>query len=1392
MKKINIIFYICFIILSSVNVVYAQQFFTKYYTEEEGLPDGLVNDILQDETGRIWFATRSGIGIYDGSKWTYHNNSNGLRNQHIIKLQFDNFKRPWVLSSGNNINIAYLENKTWTEIPGIGFSMGGTVKLTDFNVQIIDNEIIILVGTEKSGLFVYKHGYWSNFTTEFGLPSLNINSILYYDNLFYIGTSKGAVYTDKNMSFKPLPFLNEAGKSILLFKADSSTSKTRLWVMGEKSIGYIKNNDFVKVTSNKAYSDKLTYYFANLIPEYFNSIVYSYSQSLILFEKDKKHSTKLTTENGLSQIGATSLFLDREMNLWATGMRGVTKITSMRFANYNQGNGLFEDEVTAINEMQNGEIIMGHNNGFSFFSGGKFTHLPVKVRHNENIGYNRVLDIAVDGKGNAYFAAAETGFGKIDNKKNISWLNRNNIINEAVSIEINDEGEIFCLTLGALYKYESGSLKSLYSFSDNNINARKIFFETNGGIYIATMNNGLAYSKDFKKWNYYKVQNKKEINNVYSFFIDKKYGRFVGTEAGLYTVDGDSLKKMNLNDFEINRPVYFIAKDTSKNFWFGTNNGVLRWDEKNVRHYSKNTGLIGYETNRDAGFICSGGCMWIGTDKGVSRYLSKFDDISKIATPIVTVDSIFVDENLYTGDKTLALPYSKNNLTFETSVISFIAEEENILNYKLVGYDNKWQTPLNYRSTYIKYTNLPPGEYFLSLKAINALDQSSDIIVSKKIIIEKPFYLSYWFYAGILATIGFIVFVGFKQFERIHYSKKLEKEVKARTLELKESENKYKSLLSNLQEGFFVVQDGVIKLANNALAKMVGYEIDEIINSGYERFIAPEDHYLVKQRYESRQAGKDVDYEYEFRMLHKNGSRVFVNMNVNLSLFDGKIATVGTLKDITERKRNEELLKKLSTAVKQSPNIVVITDQYGVIEYVNPMFTEVSGYTFEEVKNRNINIVKSGLIENAIYDEMWETIKRGDLWRGELINKKKTGELYWVRATISPITGGKEKRTTHYLATQEDITFEKYANEELQKGEKLISTVLNNVPVMIFAFDREANVYLVKGKILETLGFTQEMTVGKSAFKLFSKSSEIMNDLNRAINGESFTSVRRIRKHTFEVTYTPMFNADRKYSGTLGVAYNITDRKNYEIQLIKAKDEAEKSDRLKSEFLAQMSHEIRTPINSILSFTTLLKEELKSSLPEDLADGFLFIENGAKRLIRTIDLILNMSQVQTGTYQPYYSELDLDKDILKNIITEFKNVASGKKVDLIYNVSSEDNCIKGDSYTLGQIFANLVDNAIKYTPKGKVEVALSRPNGSLAVKISDTGIGISSEFIPILFTPFTQEESGYTRKFEGNGLGLALVKKYVEMNNADITVQSRKGKGTSFTVTFKGQAAKHG
>lgn len=249
--------------------------------------------------------------------------------------------------------------------------------------------------------------------------------------------------------------------------------------------------------------------------------------------------------------------------------------------------------------------------------------------------------------------------------------------------------------------------------------------------------------------------------------------------------------------------------------------------------------------------------------------------------------------------------------------------------------------------------------------------------------------------------------------------------------------------------------------------------------------------------------------------------------------------------------------------------------------------------------------------------------------------------------------------------------------------------------------------------------------------------------------------------------------------------FNMRKRKKTEKDLILKRLEAEKSDKLKSEFLAQISHEIRTPINTILNFTSLLRDELHDKVEGDLRSSFKIIENAGRRTIRTIDLILNMSEVQTGFYEPQFKRVDILKDVLEKIYTEFLPLSEAKDIKFNLVKLTDSTFAMADEYSIFQIFVNLIDNAFKYTHKGKIEIIIFKNYADkLSVGIADTGVGIGKDYMYHLFQPFTQEEQGYTRKFEGNGLGLALVKKYVELNNAIIKVESEKGKGSRFTVSF--------
>ena len=161
-----------------------------------------------------------------------------------------------------------------------------------------------------------------------------------------------------------------------------------------------------------------------------------------------------------------------------------------------------------------------------------------------------------------------------------------------------------------------------------------------------------------------------------------------------------------------------------------------------------------------------------------------------------------------------------------------------------------------------------------------------------------------------------------------------------------------------------------------------------------------------------------------------------------------------------------------------------------------------------------------------------------------------------------------------------------------------------------------------------------------------------------------------------------------------------------------------------------------------------------------------------------------MSAIHTGKLTANFSNVDL-QSILNRLIIEFRSAAESRSIKLIFNPLLINTNIKTDEHLITEIFQNLIDNAVKYTNEGKVEIKVyENERKQICVDVSDTGIGIAKDFLPKLFQPFTQEETGYSRKYEGNGLGLALVKKYSDMIGSELIVKSEKNKGSIFTVIF--------
>ncbi|MEE9571480.1 MAG: PAS domain-containing sensor histidine kinase, partial [Candidatus Neomarinimicrobiota bacterium] len=253
---------------------------------------------------------------------------------------------------------------------------------------------------------------------------------------------------------------------------------------------------------------------------------------------------------------------------------------------------------------------------------------------------------------------------------------------------------------------------------------------------------------------------------------------------------------------------------------------------------------------------------------------------------------------------------------------------------------------------------------------------------------------------------------------------------------------------------------------------------------------------------------------------------------------------------------------------------------------------------------------------------------------------------------------------------------------------------------------------------------------------------------------------------------------------SVGTVQDITKRRRAEEEREEALNEAQNANKVKSLFIANMSHEIRTPLNSILGFVDLIAEQTRDLLGKEWDKYFGIIDRNSKRLMRTVHDILDISLIESGTYDLRPEKFDL-KEVIELIVQDKTKDAQSKKLELTFSATMTRATIKSDRHSIETALTNLVDNAIKYTDHGSVDLHLRKENKQYELTITDTGIGITNEYMDQMFESFSQESEGYTKKFQGLGLGLAITKNCLDMNNIKLDVKSKKGKGTTFTLTFK-------
>jgi len=349
--------------------------------------------------------------------------------------------------------------------------------------------------------------------------------------------------------------------------------------------------------------------------------------------------------------------------------------------------------------------------------------------------------------------------------------------------------------------------------------------------------------------------------------------------------------------------------------------------------------------------------------------------------------------------------------------------------------------------------------------------------------------------------------------------------------------------------------------------------------------------------------------------------------------------------------------------------------------------------------------------------------------------------------------------------------------------------IISSMDELLILLNQEGNILKVNKATLDSLQYDIDELEGKSITIILKNDDFKQNIL------EKITEEEVIKNHNDSLlskngknvpiiySSSPIKNEDKMVIGTVFIARDITELELNRLELVKAKEKAEESDRLKSAFLANMSHEIRTPMNGILGFAGLLKEPDLTG--EEQQEFIEIIEQSGLRMLNIINDIVSISKVEAGQMEVSISETDINEQI-DYINTFFKPEGLKNGIQLLCKkpLTGEDAIIKTDKEKVYAILTNLVKNAIKFTQVGSIEFGYQKKGDFIEFYVKDTGSGVSKTHQKLIFERFRQGSESLNRKYEGAGLGLSISKAYVEMLGGQIWVESEEGKGSVFYFTL--------
>lgn len=608
---------------------------------------------------------------------------------------------------------------------------------------------------------------------------------------------------------------------------------------------------------------------------------------------------------------------------------------------------------------------------------------------------------------------------------------------------------------------------------------------------------------------------------------------------------------------------------------------------------------------------------------------------------------------------------------------------------------------------------------------------------------------------------------------------------------LRESERRLATLMENLPGLVYRLHndaDWTVDFISEGCVALTGYPQDAFYGDGkgvFANLTHPDDRQYVRQTVDTALA-KEHPFQVTYRIITAEGDERWVwEQGRGIRGEDGSVAYLeGFITDITERRAAEQALEeseeRFQTLLRSLNDVVWAAEADGYpLLYINDAVEQVYGVSPEEWYAQ---------------PEVWKTMIRPDDQTQVLEDRERLYRDGEIESTYRIIRPDGEERWVHdrkHVVYDEagrplrlggiitDITRYKRAEEKLLRIRKAVESASDAIGIA----DEKGEAVFHNQAFIDLFGFTPDaLKAAGGPPAMFADPDTGHEVLDLLLQGGSWSGDvdmldREGRVVPVALRADAIKNAQDTVIGLVAVFTDVTERKEYEQQLIQAKEQAEAMHRLKSAFLTNMSHEIRTPLTGIIGFTELIIGEQG----EEHQEIVQLIHKSSRRLLNTLNSVMDLAQLESDSMDLQPERIDVCP-LIEETLALFKPQVQEGRLQVQAVLPDDAVPVVVDRAALERVLNNLVANAIKFTHEGRVTVELERHGAAVEIRVIDTGVGIDAAFLPHLFDEFKQESTGLARGYEGNGLGLAITKRLLHLMGGTIDVQSVKGEGSTFTV----------